>query len=120
MAGNRHHEMAEGGGYGCGSRVRIVGLKAKPQFNRKEGTALEWIEARGRWLVRIDGDPQDHRLKPTNLEPIKTVTPTTAVDSRVEGWARVGATTPVKTKPTAVAAAATPVPSAPAQELGRC
>ena len=110
MAGNRHHEMAEGGGYGCGSRVRIVGLKAKPQFN----------EARGRWLVRIDGDPQDHRLKPTNLEPIKTVTPTTAVDSRVEGWARVGATTPVKTKPTAVAAAATPVPSAPAQELGRC
>ena len=48
----------------AGARVRIAGLKAQPRFNGKVGTAVEWVAARGRWLVRVDGDLQLHCLKP--------------------------------------------------------
>ena len=79
---------ADGGIITAGARVRVEGLKAKPQLNGKVGTAVKWVTARGRWLVRVDGDRRPLGLKPGNLvvlnAPASTATAATMATVHVK------------------------------------
>ena len=35
-----------------GARVRVVGLKGRPELNGRCGTALRFVASKGRWEVR--------------------------------------------------------------------
>merc|ERR1719217_1932533 len=52
-----------------GQRVRVVGLKARPELNGLEGTVNEWDETQGRWKVRMD-DGAGKMYKPENMEVV--------------------------------------------------
>jgi len=50
-----------------GTRVRLHGLKAKPELNGREGAVKERKSEAGRWLIRL-GDGAEFALKGENLE----------------------------------------------------
>lgn len=53
-----------------GQTVRLSGLQARPELNGELGVAMRFVEAEGRWLVRLaDGDGK--KLKPANLIPLE-------------------------------------------------
>jgi len=51
---------------GPGVEVRVVGLKARPEFNGLCGTIKRWDESTGRWDVRME-DGSGKMLKSVNL-----------------------------------------------------
>eukprot|EP00929_Paragymnodinium_shiwhaense_P115200 TRINITY_DN8390_c0_g1_i1.p1 TRINITY_DN8390_c0_g1~~TRINITY_DN8390_c0_g1_i1.p1 ORF type:complete len:1680 (-),score=385.42 TRINITY_DN8390_c0_g1_i1:11-5050(-) len=50
----------------AGRRVRVVDLIGRPELNGQYGTTVDYIEAEGRWKVRMD-DCSGKLLKPINL-----------------------------------------------------
>ena len=52
-----------------GKRVRVIGLKAKPEYNGKLGTVTVWDETRQRAGVLLDSSAR-LALKPANLVPM--------------------------------------------------
>jgi len=51
-----------------GTRVEIQGLQSKPQLNGQVGRVVQWMEAKGRYKVVIDGGEATTVLvKPANL-----------------------------------------------------
>jgi hypothetical protein len=53
--------------FGCGTRVHIRGLSAKPQLNGQRGTVLEYDGVSGRCSVQLFSSGGMLALKPTNL-----------------------------------------------------
>jgi hypothetical protein len=49
-----------------GQTVRIMGIKARPELNGKEGTLVEWDASEERWKVRLE-DGTGKMLKSSNL-----------------------------------------------------
>eukprot|EP00747_Dinoflagellata_sp_TGD_P051145 gnl/TRDRNA2_/TRDRNA2_147181_c0_seq1.p1 gnl/TRDRNA2_/TRDRNA2_147181_c0~~gnl/TRDRNA2_/TRDRNA2_147181_c0_seq1.p1 ORF type:complete len:218 (+),score=47.40 gnl/TRDRNA2_/TRDRNA2_147181_c0_seq1:123-776(+) len=49
-----------------GCRVRLTGLKANPALNGQEGVLFDYVEAEGRWQVRMT-DGAAKTIKPCNL-----------------------------------------------------
>eukprot|EP00929_Paragymnodinium_shiwhaense_P098342 TRINITY_DN59829_c0_g1_i1.p1 TRINITY_DN59829_c0_g1~~TRINITY_DN59829_c0_g1_i1.p1 ORF type:complete len:298 (+),score=92.88 TRINITY_DN59829_c0_g1_i1:121-1014(+) len=54
-----------------GSRVRIINLKDAKELNETEGTCVEWLEERNRWLVYLDKTRQQKSLRVENLLAIE-------------------------------------------------
>merc|ERR1719401_736171 len=57
----------------AGSRVRVQGLKGRPELNSQIGTVLRFVADRGRWEVQIDGAAKNAAplgLKEENLEAL--------------------------------------------------
>ena len=109
--GKKNKLDAPTGGITPGSRVRIVGLKNRPELNGKEARAVKWVEDRSRWRVRLGGDGQPLGLKPGNLVVLNTpasTAPATATTSR--------ATAEAKAKAEAAAAAEAAMESLLAEE----
>ena len=48
-------------------RVKISGLKAKPELNDAFGKCITWSEEKGRYAVQIEGVKEAIALKPANL-----------------------------------------------------
>jgi len=53
-----------------GQTVRLVGLQSQPHLNGEVGMALRFVEASGRWLVRLPNG-EGKQLKPANLEAME-------------------------------------------------
>ena len=51
-----------------GMRVRLQGLKAKPELNGLAGKVMDFVEEKGRCAVLIDGRTDKILLKPENLD----------------------------------------------------
>ena len=51
-----------------GQIVELTGLTSRPELNGERGVALQFVEATGRWLVRLK-DGGGKSLKPENLLP---------------------------------------------------
>ena len=51
-----------------GSRVVVSGLKARPELNGKGGVCTDFVPAKGRYAVRVDGERDAVLLKPANLD----------------------------------------------------
>lgn len=61
-----------------GRRVRISGLQSRPELNGTHGKALEFVEDKGRYVVRLEGRGESVRLKPDSLEvaaPLQSAAP---------------------------------------------
>lgn len=50
----------------AGARVRVKGLKQRPELNGKVGTLHSFMEEEGRWKVRLE-DGSGRKLKPENI-----------------------------------------------------
>lgn len=57
---------------GASSRVRLVGLAAKPELNGRLGKVLRFVKEKERWQVHLDGEPKGSSLalKENNLRVI--------------------------------------------------
>ena len=53
-----------------GSRVRIFGLKGRPELNGRSGVAGRFDAAKGRYEVAVEGEAEAVLLKPANLQEI--------------------------------------------------
>ena len=55
-----------------GKRVRLVGLKARPELNGRTGRVYSWHEDKGRAGVVLDDDDDEGTLalRPANLEEV--------------------------------------------------
>ena len=53
-----------------GRRVRIGGLKARPELNGRCGVAGRFDAAKGRYAVAVEGEAQAVLLKPANLQDV--------------------------------------------------
>ena len=51
-----------------GMRVTLTGLSAKPELNGRSGRVVEFVEAKGRCAVQLDGMKDKLLLKPQNLD----------------------------------------------------
>ena len=58
-----------------GRRVRIDGLKARPELNGRCGVAGHFNAAKGRYEVAVGGEAEAVLLKPANLQDASTVPP---------------------------------------------
>ena len=52
----------------AGRRVRIAGLKGRPELNGRSGMAGRFDAAKGRYEVAVDGEAEAVLLKPANLQ----------------------------------------------------
>ena len=50
-----------------GRRVRIFGLKGRPELNGRCGVAGRFVAAKGRYAVTVEGEAEAVLLKPANL-----------------------------------------------------
>ena len=70
----RQHAKAPGhphdpvGGPLSGRRVRIAGLKGRPELNGRCGVAAHFDAAKGRYEVAVEGEAEAVLLKPANLQ----------------------------------------------------
>ena len=51
-----------------GRRVRIFGLKGRPELNGRSGVAGRFDAAKGRYEVAVEGEAEAVLLKPANLQ----------------------------------------------------
>ena len=51
-----------------GSRVRIAGLKGRPELNGRRGVAAYFDTAKERYAVTVEGETEAVLLKPANLQ----------------------------------------------------
>ena len=56
------------GGSLVGRRVRIAGLKGRPELNGRSGVAAYFDAAKGRYAVTVEGEAEAVLLKPANLQ----------------------------------------------------
>ena len=56
------------GGTLSGRRVRIAGLKGRPELNGRCGVAAHFDAAKGRYAVTVEGEEEAVLLKPANLQ----------------------------------------------------
>lgn len=52
------------------TKVRVSGLKAKPELNGQAGRLLKFDEEKGRWQTKLDSGKM-LEIKPDNLEPLE-------------------------------------------------
>ena len=70
----RQHAKAPGSPYDpvsgplSGRRVRIAGLKGRPELNGRCGVAAHFDAAKGRYEVAVEGEAEAVLLKPANLQ----------------------------------------------------
>ena len=57
-------------GHLSGRRVRIFGLKGRPELNGRCGVARRFDAAKGRYEVAVEGEAEALLLKPANLQEI--------------------------------------------------
>ena len=55
-------------GFAAGARVKISGLRSKPEYNDTLGTIEKYNEEHHRWKVRMDYDGSLNDIKEANLE----------------------------------------------------
>ena len=60
-----------------GHRVRICGLKGRPELNGRCGVAGRFDAAKGRYEVAVEGDAEAVLLKPANLQELFDPAPST-------------------------------------------
>ena len=53
-----------------GRRVRIAGLKGRPELNGRSGVAAHFDAAKGRYEVAVSGEAEAVLLKPANLQEV--------------------------------------------------
>ena len=74
--GVRQHAKAPGrphdpvNGSLSGHRVRIAGLKGRPELNGRRGVAAYFDAAKGRYAVTVEGEAEAVLLKPANLQEV--------------------------------------------------
>ena len=53
-----------------GCRVKVHSLKsaAAAELNGREGTAMHFNKKRGRWAVKVDGEPEGKMILANNLQ----------------------------------------------------
>ena len=67
----RHpHDVTLASGALSGSRVRIDGLKGRPELNGRCGVAGRFDAAKGRYEVAVEGEAEAVLLKPANLQEV--------------------------------------------------
>ena len=54
----------------AGTKIRVNGLAARPEFNGQTGVAVSWDGAKGRVGVKMDESGEKLSLKPANLEVV--------------------------------------------------
>ena len=72
---------------GVGVRVRIVGIKTRPELNGEEAVCLEHQAEKGRWLVRLESEGFQGAaiaLKERCLFVIEAASPPHNLDSSAE------------------------------------
>jgi len=70
LACSRAAKRCEAQGNVCGGQtVKLCGLQACPELNGELGIALRFVEASGRWLVRLCNG-EGKQLRPVNLEAL--------------------------------------------------
>ena len=69
-----HHDLeptsAPASSLKMGGRVELMGLKSAVHLNGTRGVLVEFKEDEGRWIVKLDGDNNEHErmtVKPANL-----------------------------------------------------
>ena len=55
-------------GVQVGTRVRVVGLKSRPQLNGVRVEVVKWDDATGRYEVRVEGSATPIALRPRNCQ----------------------------------------------------
>jgi len=65
----RVHEDYSRCNFFSGLRVRLQGLQARPELNGTCGILLQKNEAKGRWQVKLENEPEAMLIKEQNLEP---------------------------------------------------
>ena len=68
QAPGRAHNLHPVGGAFSGRRVRIAGLKGRPELNGRCGVAAHFDAAKGRHAVTVEGEAEAVLLKPANLQ----------------------------------------------------
>ena len=53
-----------------GRRVRIAGLKGRPDLNGRSGVAAHFNAAKGRYSVTVEGEVEAVLLKPASLQEV--------------------------------------------------
>ena len=70
QAPGRPHDFPPVSGPLSGRRVRIAGLKGRPELNGRSGVAAHFDAAKGRYAVTVEGEAEAVLLKPANLQEI--------------------------------------------------
>ena len=70
QAPGRPHDLHPVSGTLSGRRVRIAGLKGRPELNGRSGVAGRFDAAKGRYEVAVEGEAEAVLLKPANLQEI--------------------------------------------------
>ena len=66
----RPHDLHPVSGTLSGRRVRIAGLKGRPELNGRCGVAAYFDAAKGRYEVALEGEVEAVLLKPANLQEV--------------------------------------------------
>ena len=69
-APGRPHDFPPVSGSLSGRRVRIAGLKGRPELNGRCGVAVYFDPAKGRYLVTVEGEVEAVLLKPASLQEV--------------------------------------------------
>jgi len=64
-----------------GRRVRIDGLKGRPELNGRCGVAGRFEAAKGRYAVTVEGEAEAVLLRPANLQEVLEPAPHSPLDS---------------------------------------
>ena len=70
QAPGRPHKLQPVSGTLSGRRVRIAGLKGRPELNGCCGVAAHFDAAKGRYEVAVEGEAEAVLLKPANLQEV--------------------------------------------------
>ena len=70
QAPGRPHKLQPVSGTLSGRRVRIAGLKGRPELNGCCGVAAHFDAAKGRYEVTVEGEVEAVLLKPANLQEV--------------------------------------------------
>ena len=70
QAPGRPHDLHPMSGTLSGRRVRITGLKGRPELNGRCGVAAHFDAAKGRYEVTVEGEAEAVLLKPANLQEV--------------------------------------------------
>ena len=82
-----------------GSRVRIAGLKGRPELNGRCGVAAHFDAAKGRYAVTVEGEMEAVLLKPASLQAsVLTLTQVLTL-AQTPNQARIYCSLPHQAKP---------------------
>ena len=56
--------------FSTGDQVKVSGVVARPELNGTVGTVVEFLEARGRFAVKLSPSGEVVALRATNLVPL--------------------------------------------------